>query len=462
MDLKKVGIVIGREYSTRVQKKSFILITLLTPLLMGLLIVLPVLITLWGGNEDQTVRIIDHSGFVAPYFENSSHVTYETAQEGETMDSIRAAFDELGIYAAVEISEADEAGNVTVDSYSKEPLNMDIKSTIRKNVNKAVEDNKLSRYDLGNLDEILADVKTDIQVNAMTLTGDGEAKKDSVEIYMVLAYLMSFLIYMFVFMFGSMVMRSVIDEKSSRVVEVIVSSVKSTELMMGKIIGVALVALTQFVIWVALTFAIVMGVSTFVMPKLAEDAGVAQAVQMAATTGVHPDNIDAITEAALAAQDEESDAASILHILDQVKGLPWLYILGCFFIYFLLGYLLYASMFAAVGAAVDNEADTSQLQLPITIPLILGLFIMLHTFEHPSSQLSFWASIIPFTSPMVMLARIPFGVVPFWQLALSIGLLIITFIGIAYLSAKIYKAGILMYGKKSTWKDLWKWMKQKN
>ncbi|MBR5055981.1 MAG: ABC transporter permease, partial [Bacteroidales bacterium] len=209
MDLKKVGIVIGHEYSTRVHKKSFILITILTPLLMGLLIVLPVLITLWGGNEKQTVRIIDHSGFVTQYFENSENVTYEPAAEGETMDAIRAAFDELGIYAAVEISEADENGNVTVDSYSKEPLNMDIKSTIRKNVNKAVEDNKLARYDIGNLDEILKDVKTDIQVNAMTLTDSGEAKKDSVEIYMVLAYLMSFLIYMFVFMFGSMVMRSV-------------------------------------------------------------------------------------------------------------------------------------------------------------------------------------------------------------------------------------------------------------
>ncbi len=461
MNLNKVGIVIGHEYSTRVHKKSFILITILTPLLMGLLIVLPILIALWGGSEKQTVRIIDHSGFVAPYFENSQNVTYEAATEGETIDALRAAFDDLGIYAAVEISEADESGNVTVDTYSKEPLNMDIKSTIRKNVNKAVEDNKLARYDIGNLDEILKDVKTDIQVNAMTLTESGEAKKDSVEIYMVLAYLMSFLIYMFVFMFGSMVMRSVIDEKSSRVVEVVVSSVKSVELMMGKIIGVALVALTQFVIWVLLTFAIVAGVSAFVTPKLAEEAGVAQAVQMAAASGVHPDNIDAIAEAAVQAEGD-SDAADILGILDQIKGLPWGYLIVCFLIYFLLGYLLYASMFAAIGAAVDNEADTSQLQLPITIPLILGLFIMLHTFEHPSSQLSFWASIIPFTSPMVMLARIPFGVVPFWQLALSIGLLLITFILMAILSARIYRAGILMYGKKSTWKDLWKWMKQKN
>ena len=280
---------------------------------------------------------------------------------------------------------------------------------------------------------------------------------------MVLAYLMSFMIYMFVFMFGNMVMRSVIDEKSSRVVEVIVSSVKSVELMMGKIIGVALVALTQFLIWVVLTFAIVTGVSTFAAPKLADDADMAQAVRMAASSGgVHPDNIDGIVDAASQQTVADGESDGIFDIISKVKGLPWGYIIGCFLIYFLLGYLLYASMFAAIGAAVDNEADTSQLQLPITIPLIIGLFIMLHTFEHPSSQLSFWASIIPFTSPMVMLARIPFGVVPFWQLALSIGLLIITFVAMAMLSARIYRAGILMYGKKSSWKDLWKWMKQKN
>lgn len=461
MDLRKVGIVIGHEYSTRVHKKSFILITLLTPLLMGLMIIVPVLITLWGGNENQTVRIIDHSGFVAPYFENGSHVTYEPAAEGETMDAIRAAFDELGIYAAVEISKADEAGNVTVDTYSKEPLNMEIKSSIRKSVNKAVEEKKLSRYDLGNLDEILRDIKTDIPVNAMTLTDSGEAKKDSVEIYMVLSYLMSFLIYMFVFMFCGMVMRSVIDEKSSRVVEVIISSVRSVELMMGKIIGVALVALTQFVIWIFLTFAIVAGVSAFAAPKLSGDMGMAESLQMATAQGIHPDGIDILAQG-VAEADTGSGPSMVMNVLEQVKGLPWGYLIVCFLLYFLLGYLLYASMFAAIGAAVDNEADTSQLQLPITIPLILGLFIMLHTFEHPGSALSVWASIIPFTSPMVMLARIPFGVVPFWQLALSIGLLIATFIGMAILSARIYRAGILMYGKKSSWKDLWKWMKQKN
>lgn len=469
MNLSKIGLVISHEYSTRVRKKSFILTTILTPLLMGLLIVVPVAITLWGGNEHQTVKVIDHSGFIMPYFESSESVEFIAAEDNETLDVIKTAFDAMGIYAAVEISDFDSKGNVTVDSYSKEPLNMELKSTINKTVNKAVEDHKLAGYNLTELDKILAEIESDIHVNALTLTDDGEAKKDSVEIYMILAYVMSFLIYMFVFLFGNMVMRSVIDEKSSRVVEVLVSSVKSVELMMGKIIGVALVALTQFAIWVALTIAIVAGVSSFATPKLLETVGnPEQIIQMASeSNGLHPDDIAAMVGSAQAAdgveQSEEAEnAMEALEILGQVKGLPWGYIIGCFIIYFLLGYLLYASMFAAIGAAVDNEADTSQLQLPVTIPLIIGVFIMLHAFEHPSSQLSFWASIIPFTSPMVMLARIPFGVVPAWELILSIALLALTFVGIAYLSARIYKAGILMYGKKTSWKDLWKWIKQKN
>ena len=294
----------------------------------------------------------------------------------------------------------------------------------------------------------------------MTLTNDGDAKEDSVEIYMVLAYLMSFMIYMFVFMFGTMVMRSVIDEKSSRVVEVIVSSVKSVELMMGKIIGVALVALTQFFIWIALTLVIVTAVNTVAGPKLLQDMGGMETVL--ATAGedgnIGPNDMTSILEAA----GSDPDASGFVKILGQIKDLNWGYIIGCFLIYFLLGYLLYASMFAAIGAAVDNEADTNQLQLPITIPLIIGLFIMLHTFEHPSSALSVWTSIIPWTSPMVMLARIPFGVVPSWQLILSIVLLLVTFLATAWLSAKIYRIGILTYGKKSTFKDLLKWMKLKD
>ncbi len=460
MNWKKVGIVINHEYVTRVRKKSFILTTLLTPILMALLICVPALIMVFSGQEDQKVKVIDESGIVAPYFENSEHTTYVMGEPGETVDALRDRFDELDYYAIVGISPLNEQGEVSVISYSKEPLNMDIKNTVNRTVNKAIETRKLAQYDIVNLDEILSDVKTDIKLNSMTLTNDGDAKEDSVEVYMVLSYLMSFLIYMFVFMFGTMVMRSVIDEKSSRVVEVIVSSVKSVELMMGKIIGVALVALTQFFIWIALTLIIVTAVQTVAGPKLMQNmGGMTEMVAMTSEDG----RIDSADMVAIAQQaGADSDAGGMFKIINQIRSLDWVTIIGSFLIYFLLGYLLYASMFAAIGAAVDNEADTSQLQLPVTIPLIIGLFIMLHTFEHPSSTLSVWASIIPWTSPMVMLARVPFGIVPAWQLILSIALLVLTFLATAWLSAKVYKIGILTYGKKSSFKDLLRWMKLKD
>ena len=460
MNWKKVGIVISHEYSTRVRKKSFILTTLLTPILMALLICVPALIMVFTGNEDQKVKVIDESGVVAPYFENSEHTTYVMGEPGETVDGLKDRFDELDYYAVVGISPLNEKGEVSVISYSKEPLSMDIKNAVNRTVNKAIETRKLAQYDIVDLDSILADVKTDIKLNSMTLTNDGDAKEDSVEVYMVLSYLMSFLIYMFVFMFGTMVMRSVIDEKSSRVVEVIVSSVKSVELMMGKIIGVALVALTQFFIWITLTIVLVTAVQTIAGPKVMQSMGGMEQIMAEAGADHHigPEDLAAMAEQA----GQDSNALGMLKIVNQIRSLDWVTIIGCFLIYFLLGYLLYASMFAAIGAAVDNEADTSQLQLPVTIPLIIGLFIMLHTFEHPSSPLSVWASIIPWTSPMVMLARVPFGVVPSWQLILSIVLLFLTFLATAWLSAKVYKIGILTYGKKSSFKDLIKWMKFKD
>ena len=460
MNWKKVGIVISHEYSTRVRKKSFILTTLLTPILMALLICVPALIMVFTGNEDQKVKVIDESGVVAPYFENSEHTTYIMGEPGETVEGLKERFDELDYYAIVGISPLDEKGEVSVISYSKEPLSMDIKNAVNRTVNKAIETRKLAQYDIIDLDSILADVKTDIKLNSMTLTNDGNAKEDSVEVYMVLSYLMSFLIYMFVFMFGTMVMRSVIDEKSSRVVEVIVSSVKSVELMMGKIIGVALVALTQFFIWITLTIVIVTAVQTIAGPKVIQSMGGMEQIVAEAGADHHigPEDLAAMAEQA----GQDSNALGMLKIVNQIRSLDWVTIISSFLIYFLLGYLLYASMFAAIGAAVDNEADTSQLQLPVTIPLIIGLFIMLHTFEHPNSPLSVWASIIPWTSPMVMLARVPFGVVPSWQLILSIVLLFLTFLATAWLSAKVYKIGILTYGKKSSFKDLIKWMKLKD
>lgn len=464
MNLKKINIIIGREYSVRVKKKSFILTTLLTPVLFGLLIAIPSLIMLYGDDDIQKVAVIDNSGVVSPYFESGNKIEYQN-ETCKSIDQLKTEFDSLGLYAIVDISALDANSDVAVTSYSKEPLNVDVKSAVSKIIKKAIEDNKLKSYDIKDLDTIMAQIETNVNLNSITFSEDGSEKKDVVELYMILAYIMSFLIYGFVFMFGSMVMRGVIEEKTTRIIEVIVSSVKSFELMIGKIIGVALVALTQFFIWIALTLVIVSVFGTTLGKDLLKGSNkTEQIIQM---TGTNASQIDGTSNSVVSLQnaagfEEEGETSVIQEIMAQLPGINFVYIIGCFLIYFLLGYLLYAAMFAAVGSAVDNEADTNQLTLPITLPLMIGLFIMLHTFQHPNSSLSFWASMIPFTSPMVMMARIPFGAVPTWELLLSIGLLIGTFLLMVYISAKIYRVGILMFGKKATFKDLFKWMKSKD
>ena len=279
---------------------------------------------------------------------------------------------------------------------------------------------------------------------------------------MMISMILSISIYMFIAMFSGMVMQSVIEEKSSRVVEVLVSSVKATELMFGKIVGVACVALTQFFLWVVLTVVLVSGVSTFVgfdtilststdqteqMTKMVEGMGIDAEAAMEAS-GMN------MTDMTAAVADSEMGA-----VLSTLRELNYVQLIIAFVIYFALGYLLYASFFAAIGSAVENEADTQQLQIPVTIPLLLAFFIALYAFKSPDSAVVFWGSMIPFTSPIVMLARIPFGV-PTWELVVSILLLVLTFFLCAWASAKIYKIGILMFGKKTTFKDLWKWLRQ--
>jgi ABC-2 type transport system permease protein len=256
---------------------------------------------------------------------------------------------------------------------------------------------------------------------------------------------------MFIALFGGMVMSSVIEEKASRVVEVLVSSVKATELMFGKIIGVALVALTQFFLWIVLTLSIVGIVGAVAGKDLLKSADPAEMVQTVG--GMSAEQSEAVVQAV-------SDQGEMGTILSTISNLPFAKIIVCFVLFFIFGYMLYASLFAAIGSAVENEGDTQQLQIPITIPLLLGFFIAIYAFKAPDSALVFWGSMIPFTSPIVMLARLPFGV-PTWELVVSIILLIATFAVCAWISAKIYKVGILMFGKKSTWKDLWKWLKQK-
>jgi ABC-2 type transport system permease protein len=270
------------------------------------------------------------------------------------------------------------------------------------------------------------------------------------------------IIYMFIIMFSGMVMQSVIEEKASRVVEVLVSSVKATELMFGKIIGVALVAITQFLLWVVLTFGLVTVVSSVVgFDSMMESAAMQTEQMTQMTDGLGVDGCNAAMMSDMQMPEVQvPEGGEMSAVLTTLGSLNYGQLLFGFIIYFFLGYLLYASFFAAIGSAVENEADTQQLQLPVTIPLMLAFFIAFYAFKAPDSSIVFWGSMIPFTSPIVMLARIPFGV-PGWELALSIGLLVLTFVVCGWASAKIYRIGILMFGKKTSFKDLWKWLKQK-
>lgn len=461
MNFHIINVIIGREYLTRVKKKSFLLTTFLAPIFLAAIMILPSVIMFMAEDKGKQVAVVDGSGIVMPYMVDSEAVDY-VDYSGEQPDSIKAGFKGMGLDALVVVSPLDqETRSVSVSAYSLKPMSVDMKEAIRANVNRAVEDYRLESYDIDGLKQILEDVQADIPVATYTLEDDGEARITSSEVYMFVSLIFSIIIYMFIAMFSGMVMQSVIEEKSSRVVEVLVSSVKATELMFGKIIGVACVALTQFFLWVVLTGVLVAGAGAVIgFDSIAESAAVQTdpMTQMAEGLGVDQEIME---QSGMTVQMEmPSGDSELAAVLQTLKDIDYPMLLISFVIYFILGYLLYASLFAAIGSAVENEADTQQLQLPVTIPLILAFFIAFYAFKAPDSQVVFWGSMIPFTSPIVMLARIPFGV-PVWELVLSVVLLLLTFAGIAYISAKIYKIGILMFGKKTTFRDLYKWLKQK-
>ena len=453
MKLRNIGIIISREYLTRVKKKSFLLTTFLVPVLFAAVCILPSVIMMLAKDTGKQVAVVDQSGIVMPYLVDTETIDY-TDYSAEPVDSMKTKFAELNLDVLLVISQIDSASkSVSVSSFSEKPVSIDMKEAFASRINEAVEDYRLSFYDTADLKQIMADVESDVAISTFTLDESGEEKITSSEVYMIISMVLSIIIYMFIAMFSGMVMQSVIEEKSSRIVEVLVSSVKATELMFGKIIGVACVALTQFFLWIVLTGVLVGGFSAFVGfdSLMGDPAQTEQIMQMAGTTGGV--SVEEITSMA----QNESEMGAVLSTL---RDLNYIQLILAFVIYFALGYLLYSSLFAAIGSAVENEADTNQLQMPVTVPLMLAFFIALYAFRAPDSQIVFWGSMIPFTSPIVMLARIPYGV-PTWELLLSIALLAGTFIACAWVSAKIYKIGILMFGKKTTFKDLWKWLRMK-
>ena len=449
MNLKTIGIVIRREYFNKVRKKSFIWTTFLVPILIAGLTIGIMYAVVNTKDKTKTIAVSDASGIVMPYMTDTETILFKEVPV-VSMDSVKTNLSAMGFDGVLVVSAIDSTRSVSAEIFSSKPFGMEVNEAVTARINRAVEDYRIASYDIAGLDQILKDVKANVKLRSYTMDEDGKEKISEAGVYSILSMIMGIFLFMFITMFGSMVMSSVIEEKTSRVVEVLVSSVKSTELMFGKIIGVALVALTQFFLWIVLAGAIFTVGGGALMNKLGGNP-----TELVSTVG----GVSADQIAALAASPELADSG-IGTVISTLQNLPVGQIIGLFLIYFVFGYLLYASLFAAIGSAVESEGDTQQLQLPLTVPLMLAYKIALYAFRAPDSSIAFWGSIIPFTSPIEMISRLPFGV-PAWEIILSVVLLVATFALCAWASAKIYRVGILMFGKKSTWKDLWKWLKQK-
>ena len=464
MNFKKLGIIIQREYLNKVKKKSFLLTTFGVPILFAGMYAVMLFVMLKAEGDSKRIAVIDNSGIVMEKLENTKQLTFTRLDETDP----EAVKNRLGDYDAdilLYISPLDSATkSVTATTYADKPMGMETAEVLENRINDAVEDYRIGSYGIEGLDQILEEVHSDVHLTSYTVDAEGKETISQSEVYMIVSMVLAMALYMFIALFSGMVMSSVIEEKSSRVVEVLVSSVKSTELMFGKIIGVALVALTQFLLWIVLTLLIIGilggvvgmdkitgGVDQSQLEQIQEMSSMGGGMNMGSTL-----DLQALTDTTAVADGPTGMQA----VLGTLGSLNYPQLIVSFLLFFLFGYLLYASLFAAIGSAVENEADTQQLSFPVTVPLLIGFLVAFYAFRAPESSIVWWFSMIPFTSPIVMLARLPFGV-PTWELILSIGLLVLTFVVCAWASAKIYKVGILMYGKKSSFKDLWKWLKQK-
>jgi len=441
--MSTISLIIKREYLTRVKKKSFIIMTLLGPILMASLFIVPILMAKYDENETSKIQVIDESGLFKGKLQNSESMIFE--MDTFSLPVAKTIFNPEKHTAILYIP-----GNVLNNTgaimlFSAKQPNMNLVTSIERTIQKEIESLKLKAQGINQ--ETLDQIKTRVSVNTRTLTEQGE-EETSAGLTTIVGMLGGVLIYMFIFLYGAQVMRGVIEEKTNRIVEVIISSVKPFQLMMGKIIGIALVGLTQFLLWIILTVAISTVVSNLFVDG---DKMKTQMMHRQSPMGTPmPANVeDGATS--------NSDKSEISDFMNSADSINFPLLIGAFLFYFLGGYLLYGALFAAIGAAVDGESDTQQFMLPITIPLILSFIIAQSILQNPESKVGFWFSMIPFTSPVVMMVRIPFGVEP-WELILSMLLLVGGFVLTTWLAARIYRTGILMYGKKVSWKELGKWL----
>ncbi len=439
--MSKVGLIIKREYISRVRKKSFIVMTIAGPLLMGGIFASVFLLDKVD-NEQKTIVVADDSNMFADKFKSNERVTFIYSHEA--VDSlrhnskVRGYFGVLHIPAASNLPSLEKAVTLYSESQPGIELVSKIKFTLEKEIN-------TSKYIEAGIDEKrLEGIKTDVSIQ----TRDMENKQTSTGLTTGLGFGAGLLIYLFIFIYGAMVMRGVLEEKTSRIVEVMISSVKPFQLMLGKILGVALVGLTQFLLWIVLSFFIFQGVSMTLLNKKSDMEHVKEMMEKRGAQ-----NNPALME-------QQADQSTTEQINEAMSTINFPLIIGMFLFYFVGGYLLYSALFAAIGAAADSETDTQQFMLPVTLPLILAYVAAANIISNPQGNVAFWFSIIPFTSPIVMMVRIPFGV-PYTDVILSMGLLIAGFLFTTWLAARIYRTGILMYGKKVNYRELYKWLTYK-
>lgn len=444
--MRKILTIIEREYLTRVKNKSFIIMSILGPLLFAGLMIAPSLIMNMNNTEVRIVQVVDSTHIFRGQLPETDYIKFVYMPDAN-LQKYKSQFSESGFYALLYISHQIVNSDNAVSLYSDKTINLDLRMHISNAIEKRLENEKLRScgVDPG----ILSAVKTNININTIKMTDDGREESDNMTLKLVLSYLMGFLVYMAIFLSGSAVMRGVIEEKTNRIVEVIVSSVRPAQLMAGKIIGVGLVTLTQFALWIVLTFSIYSAVAPMLMPDTAA-IGVETAQPLMSQGG---------SQLAQAQPTTDEMADELKAMLGTVGNINFGVIILSFIFFFLGGYLLYGSLFAAVGSMVDNEADTQQFILPLSAPLLLSIIVMTGTIANPDSPMIFWLSIIPFTAPVSMLTRIPYGV-PYSEIFLSAALLIATFVLCTWMAGKIYRTGILMYGKKSTLKEIWRWIRR--
>ncbi|MBN2612563.1 MAG: ABC transporter permease [Bacteroidales bacterium] len=451
----KIALIIQREYLTRVRKKSFLIMTILGPLLFAAFLILPAWLTQVEDADEKIIAVVEYDEMNQPVADSSTFFFDALVEKNNlkfeyvpsSLEALKSALT-VSKYDGILYIPYNIINSEIAELYTKKQPGIGLELHIKQNLENYLRNLKLRKKEIPV--DVLNSVQTTLTLKTIKLAKDGTYQEQNLqEIKRWVGYISGFLIYFFIFFFGSQVMRGVIEEKSNRIIEVIVSSVKPFQLMMGKIIGIGLIGLTQFFIWSLLTFTLV---------TVAQQAlGLNKKIQQASE--ITPESI--FDAKPVQGQITPDKTAEIQGYLDKIEEIDFLAIIAAFLFYFIGGYILYGSLFAAIGAAVDSETDTQQFMLPVTIPLALSLIMMVNAFTNPDGKLAVIFSIIPLTSPVVMMGRIGFEI-PGIQVIVSMALLFLTFLGSTWMAGKIYRTGILMYGKKPTYKELWKWIRYKN